>query len=67
MTTRHDLTVEEVAQRIGVTEETVRRWLRTKQLRGYRAGRRSGWRIRPADLEAFIVARMNMPEETSHE
>lgn len=56
-----DLTVDQAARRIGVTSETVRRWLRSKALRGYRAGRKAGWRIQASDLKAFIEAHMNIP------
>jgi excisionase family DNA binding protein len=56
-----DLTVEQAAKRVGVTPETVRRWLRSKALRGYRAGRKAGWRIQTSDLQAFIEDHMNIP------
>lgn len=46
------LTTEEVAKALRVSEEAVRFWLRSGQLRGIRAGRR--WRIRRADLEAYL-------------
>lgn len=48
------LTVEDVAERLGMTQETVRRWLRKGDLRGVRLAKRLGWRIRERDLEAFI-------------
>jgi excisionase family DNA binding protein len=51
------LTVAEVAQRLRVDQESVRRWLRTRQLPGVNLGRRAGWRIRPADLDAFLKQR----------
>lgn len=57
-----DLTVEQVAERMQVTQESVRRWLRMGLLRGYRPGgakaRKAGWRVRPADLEDYITQRM---------
>jgi excisionase family DNA binding protein len=57
---RADLTVPEVAQRLDVTQESVRRLLRHKRLRGYQVGgRKAGWRVRSEDLEAFIETRMN--------
>jgi excisionase family DNA binding protein len=46
------LTVEQVAKRLQVTERTVREWLRTKRLKGVRAGRQ--WRIRESDLSTFL-------------
>ncbi len=47
--------VPEVADRLRVTEETVRTWLRSGRLRGLRpGGRRAGWRVRESDLARFI-------------
>jgi excisionase family DNA binding protein len=39
------LTVREVATRLQVHEESVRRWLREGQIRGVPLGGRAGWRI----------------------
>lgn len=55
----HLLIVSEVAQEVGVTEETVRRWLRRKELRGILLGRKVGYRVRTNDLQAFLEARAN--------
>lgn len=51
------LTVEQVAERLQVRRETVREWLRRGLLPGVRLGDRTGWRIRPSDLERFLDAR----------
>ena len=52
------LTVEEVAQRLRLSEEVVRRKLRSGELRGVRLGeRRAGWRITEGDLRCFLEAR----------
>lgn len=59
------LTVEEAAQRLDVTEETVRRLLRRGELRGMQLSKRSGWRIRAGDLDAFIESRFRTPERPS--
>ncbi|MGB3328470.1 MAG: helix-turn-helix domain-containing protein, partial [Thermomicrobiales bacterium] len=48
------LTVREVAERVRVTEETVRRWLRSGELPGVMLSRKAGWRIRPEALAAFL-------------
>ena len=48
------LTVEEVAERLDVTQETVRRLLRRGELPGMQISKRSGWRMRPEDVDAFI-------------
>ena len=58
MTTQdHWLTVEHVARRLDVTEETVRRLLRRGELPGMQISKRSGWRIRAEDVDAFIRSR----------
>jgi excisionase family DNA binding protein len=46
------LTIDEVAAKVKVKPKTVREWLRTKRLKGVKAGH--FWRIRPEDLEAFL-------------
>lgn len=49
------LTVKDVATRLGVHPETVKRWLRAGRLVGYALGDRSGWRTTEADLAAFLA------------
>jgi excisionase family DNA binding protein len=51
------LTVEEIVALLKVHEQTVRRWLRTGELRGVLLGRKAGYRIRASDLEAFLAER----------
>ncbi len=46
------LTPEQAAERLAVSPKTLRDWLRTGELKGVKVGRL--WRVRPADLEAFI-------------
>jgi excisionase family DNA binding protein len=46
------LTIEEVAAKVKVRPKTVREWLRSKRLKGVKAGH--FWRIRPEDLDAFL-------------
>lgn len=50
------LTVEQVAKKIGLTEERVRELINLKQIRATKIGR---WRIKPEDLKEFIRARTN--------
>ena len=47
-------TVEEIAERLKVTEQTIRRWLRSGALVGQNFGGRAGYRIRESDLNAFL-------------
>ena len=46
------LTPEEVAEQLRVSRPTVYAWLKIGRLQGLRAGK--AWRIRPADLAAFL-------------
>lgn len=51
------MTVAEVAERLRVGPETVRRWLRAKKLPGRSYGRgRTGWRIARVDVDQFVTA-----------
>lgn len=60
------LSVAEVARRLDVSEETVRRWLREGRLPGYRlGGGRSGWRISESDLAEFLRSTRHEPDKTS--
>lgn len=48
-------TVREVAERLGATDETVRRWLRSGKLRGIMpGGQRLGYRIPASELERLL-------------
>jgi len=49
------ITVEEVARRLQVHEETVRRWLRDGKLKGVRLGRRAGWRVEESEYRRFLA------------
>jgi len=51
------LTVQEVAARLRVNPETVRRWLRQGRLQGaLLGGDRAGYRIPAAEVERFLKA-----------
>jgi excisionase family DNA binding protein len=51
------LTVKEVAQKLGYTEEWVRDLIKEKQIKAVKIGR---WRIKPEELENFIKSRTNL-------
>lgn len=52
------LTVEDVAKRLQVSAETVRRWIRAGQLPVLDlGGPKAGYRIKEDDLNAFLAAR----------
>lgn len=48
------LKVTEIAERLQVHVETVRRWLRSGDLKGRDFGGRTGYRVREVDLQAFL-------------
>ena len=50
------LTVEQVAQKIGLTEERVRELINLKEIKATKIGR---WWIKPEDLKEFVKARTN--------
>jgi excisionase family DNA binding protein len=49
------LTVEDVAKKLKYSKETVRRLLRSGELRGMQLSKRAGWRMRAQDVEDFIA------------
>ena len=57
----HDwLTVAQVAERLQLHEETIRRWIRDGHFPVLDLGKKAGYRIRPADLDAFIAERYGL-------
>ena len=54
-------TLEEVAEYLRVHPQSVRRWLRAGDLAGAAIGRGGSYRIKGADVQAFLDARMGRP------
>jgi excisionase family DNA binding protein len=50
------LTVREAARRLGLSEYSVRQFIREKQIRATKIKR---WRIAPEDIEDFVRSRTN--------
>ena len=48
------LSVKDVSDRLDVHEQTVRRWLKSGQLKGIPFGGRKGWMIEERDLIDFL-------------
>ena len=57
------LTVELVAKELGVHVDTVRKWIRERQLKAVSLGRRGGYRIRRAALDEFMRSRETMQDD----
>jgi excisionase family DNA binding protein len=57
------LDVETVAEELGVHIETVRKWIREKQLNAVNLGRRGGYRIRRSDLNEFLRKRETIQDD----
>jgi excisionase family DNA binding protein len=55
--TERVLTVNQVAERLQVNVQTVRRWLRNGELIGTPIGGRTGWRVYEAEVQAFLDRR----------
>jgi len=58
------LCAREIAQQLAVKPERVIAWIRSGQLRGVNLGdglKKPRFRIAPADLEAFLIARTVQP------
>jgi excisionase family DNA binding protein len=54
------LSLEDVADRLQVSDQSVRRWIKAGRLAAYKPGLE--WRIRPRDLEDFLEARSYVPK-----
>lgn len=61
MTTDNLLTIDQVCDRLQVSEATVRRLVRDGDLKVVRIGR--AIRVRPEDLDDFILERVTVEEE----
>ena len=62
---REWLTVQEVAADLQVHEETVRRWVRDGLLPVADLGRKAGYRVKRADLDAFLDQRYGSPKKVA--
>lgn len=60
------LTTDEVADRLGVSAQTVWRWIKQGQLRGFKPGGKH-YRIRQEDLDEFLASREVQPVKAPEE
>lgn len=56
------LTTQEVADLLKVNPETVKRWLRSGEMRGSLLSDRAGWRIARDEVQRFMRDRERTPE-----
>lgn len=61
MTQREFYTVEEIAERLAVSEDLIRKWIRNKELPAYQFGKE--YRVRPSDYEKFVREHRTIEEE----
>lgn len=62
---REYMTVDEVADRLGVHPHTVRRWLRAGQLQGTKLSSRAGYRIPREEVERVLVEGLRQGKATA--
>jgi CTP synthase len=61
----HLLTLEDVAERLKISVSTVRRWVKSNELRSIKVGNRGQYRISLADLEEFLAEQEAQQPDTS--
>lgn len=54
------LSVEQVAQQLGVSEKTVRNYINSGELKAYKLGTK--WRIEPQEVERYIKTKSNVQD-----
>lgn len=54
------LTVNDIAKRLNISPDTVRKWIREKKLKAYQVG---DYRIKPADFEDFLRRRATIDDD----
>lgn len=59
------LTLEDVADRLKISVSTVRRWVKSNELRSIKIGNRGQYRISLKDLEEFLAEQESQPPDTS--
>ena len=51
------LTVQQVCEQLQVSDQTVRRWIKARELPATDLGGKAGYRIRESDLAVFLERR----------
>lgn len=51
-------TVADIVDMLKVHEQTVRRWIKDGELRGYNFGGKTGYRVKQGDLDTFLASRL---------
>jgi len=58
------LSVEDIAKELNVHPDTVRGWIRAKQLKAFRFGR--DYRVKREDFDKFVDERATMDDDNKH-
>jgi CTP synthase len=61
----HLLTLEDVAERLKISVSTVRRWVKSNELRSIKIGNRGQYRVSLADLDEFLAEQEAHQADTS--
>lgn len=57
------LTVDDVAKQLAVHPDTVRKWIRNRQIEAINLGGPAGYRVRQSALDRFIRERTSTPDD----
>jgi excisionase family DNA binding protein len=60
------ITTSEVASKLNIHIETVRRWIRTGELPAVNIGGKGGYRMKKTDLDKFLQSRTIRQTKTQH-
>ena len=63
---RQYFTVGEIAERLGVSALTIRRWIKAGELPALKLSNQAGYRITDADLSQFLVQRGTTSPRSTH-
>jgi CTP synthase len=59
------LTLEDIAERLKISVSTVRRWVKSNELRSIKLGNRGQYRVSLADFEEFLTEQESQQSDTS--
>lgn len=60
------LRISEVAERLGISDRTIRKWIKDGKIRAYRAGERCMWLIQEKDVNTIIRPNIDTRSEAGN-